>query len=58
MTAWSQSRWPKWGTPLQAWPADHADEIRHDLNNLELKPILDFDYLAACDAVVDAVSKL
>lgn len=48
----------RWGASWPAWPADHADEIGHDLNNLELKPVPGFDYLAAYDAIVDRVSTL
>jgi len=47
-----------WGASWPAWPADHTDEIGHDLNSLELKPLAGFDYLGAYDAIVDRVSAL
>jgi triacylglycerol lipase len=53
VTVSSARRWPE-GAVI--WPADHADEIGHDLNNLELKPFPGFDYLAAWEAIVDRVS--
>lgn len=47
-----------WGASWPAWPADHADEVGHDLNSLELKPLAGFDYLGAYDAIVDRMSTL
>jgi triacylglycerol lipase len=48
----------KWGESWPAWPADHADEIGHNLNNIELKPVPGFDYLSEYDAIVEKVSSL
>jgi triacylglycerol lipase len=42
-----------WGTGPELWPADHADEIGHNLDRgLEARP-LHFDYLAKYEALVD-----
>lgn len=49
----------RWGADWPAWPADHADEIGHDLNRPpEFGPVAGFDYLSAYDAIVDRVSAL
>jgi triacylglycerol lipase len=53
VTVPSAQRWPE-GAVI--WPADHADEIGHDLNSPELKPLPGWDYLAAWEAIVNNVS--
>lgn len=43
----------RWGASWPAWPADHADEIGHDLNRPPgFGPLAGFDYLGAYDAIV------
>lgn len=47
-----------WGEPLERWPADHADEIGHDLDRgLTARPE-HFDYLARYEALVDRLRQL
>lgn len=55
VTVSSALRWP---AGAMTWPADHADEIGHDLNSPELKPASGFDYLAAWEAIVNQVKSL
>lgn len=46
----------RWGASWPAWPADHADEIGHDLNHPpDFGPLAGFDYLGAYDAIVAEV---
>ena len=46
----------RWGASWPAWPADHADEIGHDLNRPpDFGPLAGFDYLGAYDAIVTGV---
>lgn len=46
----------RWGATWPAWPADHADEIGHDLNRPPgFEPLAGFDYLRAYDAIVAEV---
>lgn len=53
VTISSAQRWPEGAV---TWPADHADEIGHDLNSVELNPLSGFDYLAAWEAIVNRVA--
>ena len=47
----------KWGTFDQAtWPADHAEEVGHNLDNLLLPPA--FPYLAKFDSIIANVARL
>jgi triacylglycerol lipase len=47
-----------WGTGPELWPADHADEIGHNLDlGLQAAP-LHFNYLAKYDALVDRLRQL
>jgi triacylglycerol lipase len=47
-----------WGTGPELWPADHADEIGHDLDQgLEARPT-HFDYLAKYEAIVERLRQL
>ncbi len=48
----------RWGSGWPAWPADHADEIGHNLDSIELKPLAGFDYLEEYAAIVERVSAL
>jgi triacylglycerol lipase len=47
-----------WPTDGQEWPADHAEEIGHDLNRPDLAPVSGFDYLGAYEAIVNRVKGL
>lgn len=47
-----------WGTGPELWPADHLDEIGHDLDQgLEARPT-HFDYMAKYEAIIDRLSQL
>lgn len=47
-----------WGTGPELWPADHLDEIGHDLDRgVEARPT-HFDYLAKYEAIVGRLSQL
>jgi triacylglycerol lipase len=47
-----------WGTGPELWPADHADEIGHNLDlGLEARPT-HFDYLAKYEALVERLRQL
>lgn len=47
-----------WGEGPELWPADHHDEIGHDLDRgLEARPT-HFDYLAKYEAIVGRLSQL
>lgn len=47
-----------WGTGPELWPADHADEIGHDLDRgLQAHPT-HFDYLVKYEAIVDMLRQL
>ena len=47
-----------WGDLLELWPADHADEIGHDLDDgLTARPE-HFDYLARYEALVDRLRQV
>ena len=48
----------RWTADGQTWPADHADEIGHDLNSLELDPAPGFDDLAAYEVLTNRVAAL
>ncbi len=49
----------RWGASWPAWPADHVDEIGHDLDRPpEFGPPPGFKYLAKYDAIVNRVSAL
>jgi triacylglycerol lipase len=49
----SAQRWP---SGSETWPADHADEIGHNLNDIELRPLAGFDYLAKYEALAQRVA--
>lgn len=47
-----------WGEGPELWPADHLDEVGHDLDRgLEARPT-HFDYLAKYEAIVGRLSQL
>lgn len=47
-----------WGTGPELWPADHLDEIGHDLDQgIEARPT-HFDYLAKYEAIVNKLRQL
>ena len=47
----------KWGTfDVATWPADHAEEIGYNLDNLVLPPA--FPYLAKFDRIVANLASL
>lgn len=47
-----------WGIGPELWPADHLDEIGHDLDRgVDARPT-HFDYLAKYEAIVDRLSQL
>lgn len=46
----------RWGPSRPAWPADHADEIGHNLDSVDLAPLAGFDYLRAYDGIVEQVN--
>jgi triacylglycerol lipase len=47
-----------WGTGPELWPADHLDEVGHDLDRgAEGRPT-HFDYLAKYEAIVDKLRQL
>lgn len=47
-----------WGDGPELWPADHHDEIGHDLDRgLEARP-RHFDYLSKYEAIVERLSRL
>jgi triacylglycerol lipase len=48
----------RWKNDSETWPTDHADEIGHNLDSLELKPSPDFDYLAGYERIVKRALKL
>lgn len=41
----------RWRIDSQIWPADHADEIGHDLDTLDPKATPDFDYLGGYEDI-------
>jgi len=42
----------RWRIDSQIWPADHADEIGHDLDALDPKATPDFDYLGGYEGIL------
>ncbi len=50
----SSAQWGEFDGAL--WPADHADEIGHDLDHIGLRP--SFDHLAAYRKIVERVSHI
>ncbi|MFL6209212.1 MAG: esterase/lipase family protein [Pyrinomonadaceae bacterium] len=47
-----------WGSEVRRWPADHADEIGHNLDlGLQARPF-HFDYLAEYEVLVDRLTSL
>ena len=47
-----------WGEGPELWPADHADEIGHNLDRGLLATPVHFDYLAKYEALVDRLQQL
>jgi triacylglycerol lipase len=47
-----------WGEGPELWPADHADEIGHNLDLGLQAPPAHFDYLARYEALVDRLRQL
>jgi triacylglycerol lipase len=47
-----------WGTGPELWPADHADEIGHNLDLGLLARPHNFDYLAKYESLVDRLTHL
>jgi triacylglycerol lipase len=47
-----------WGAAPELWPADHADEIGHNLDLGPQASPIHFDYLAKYEALVDRIGQL
>jgi len=46
----------RWENASDIWPADHSDEVGHNLDTLDPRATPEFDYLAGYETIVNRVS--